>query len=135
MQIMITHGSLANTRVLQLNRVQLALSLGALAALLMLFSGLVYHFVLLKAAREGWPVVSQVVRLVVRDEFAQRDRFVRENLDAMATKVGEMQAKLLKLEAMGDRVSGMAGVKPEEFKRYGSARQLYNFQVDNSGAY
>jgi len=116
MQIMITHGSLANTRVLQLNRVQLALSLGALAALLMLFSGLVYHFVLLKAAREGWPVVSQVVRLVVRDEFAQRDRFVRENLDAMATKVGEMQAKLLKLEAMGDRVSGMAGVKPEEFK-------------------
>jgi len=41
---------------------------------------------------------------------------VRENLDAMATKVGEMQAKLLKLEAMGDRVSGMAGVKPEEFK-------------------
>ena len=116
MQIMITHGSLANTRVLQLNRMQLALAVGALAAVLMLFSGLIYHFVLLKAAREGWPVVSQVVRLVVRDEFAQRDRFVRENLDAMATKVGEMQAKLLKLEAMGDRVSGMAGVKPEEFK-------------------
>jgi murein DD-endopeptidase MepM/ murein hydrolase activator NlpD len=116
MQIMITHGSLANTRVLQLNRVQLALALAALAVVLMLFSGLIYHFVLLKAAREGWPVVSQVVRLVVRDEFAQRDRFVRENLDAMATKVGEMQAKLLKLEAMGDRVSGMAGVKPEEFK-------------------
>jgi glutamate synthase domain-containing protein 3 len=24
---------------------------------------------------------------------------------------------------------------PAEFKRYGSARQLYNFKVDNAGAY
>jgi murein DD-endopeptidase MepM/ murein hydrolase activator NlpD len=116
MQIMITHGSLATTRVLQINRIQIGLAVVALTLLLMLFSGLVYHFVFLKAAREGWPVVSQIVRFVVRDEVAQRDRFVRENLDAIATKVGEMQAKLLKLEAMGDRVSGMAGVKPEEFK-------------------
>jgi murein DD-endopeptidase MepM/ murein hydrolase activator NlpD len=116
MQIMITHGSLATTRVLHLNRIQIGLAIAALTVVLMLFSGLIYHFVFLKAAREGWPVVSQVVRLVVRDEFAQRDRFVRENLDVMATKVGEMQAKLLKLEAMGDRVSGLAGVKPEEFK-------------------
>jgi hypothetical protein len=58
--------------------------------------GHVYHFVFLKAAREGWPVVSQIVRLVVRDEIAQRDRFMRENLDAMAQKVGEMQAKLVR---------------------------------------
>jgi hypothetical protein len=41
---------------------------------------------------------------------------MRENLDAMAQKVGEMQAKLVRLEAMGDRVSGMAGVKPDELK-------------------
>ncbi len=116
MQIMITHGSLATTRVLHLNRIQIGLAVAALAVVLMLFSGLIYHFVFLKAAREGWPVVSSIVRLVVRDEFAQRDRFVRENLDVMATKVGEMQAKLLKLEAMGDRVSGLAGIKPEEFK-------------------
>jgi hypothetical protein len=25
-----------------------------------------------------------------------------------------------------------ADAKPEEFKRYGSARQLYNFKVDNA---
>src|SRR5438105_3189945 len=62
-----------------------------------------------------WPGVSQLVKLIVRDEFAQRDRFMRENLDAMAQKVGEMQAKLVKLEAMGERVSGMAGVKSEEW--------------------
>ena len=115
MQIMITHGSLARTRVLHFNRLQLAGMLAALVVVLTLLSGTVYHFIFLKAAREGWPVVSQLVKLIVRDEFAQRDRFVRENLDAMAQKVGEMQAKLVKLEAMGERVSGMAGVKPEEW--------------------
>jgi murein DD-endopeptidase MepM/ murein hydrolase activator NlpD len=116
MQIMITHGSLAYTRVLQFNRLQLVLAAGALALLLMLASGAIYHWVFLKALRDGWPIVGQAVGLVLRDDVTQRDRFLRENLDVMATRVGEMQAKLLKLEAMSDRVSGLAGVKPEEFK-------------------
>jgi len=117
MQLLITHGSMARSRVLHFNRWQLALALTGLIAVLTLISGTVYHFIFLKAAREGWPVVSQIVKLVVRDEFAQRDRFMRENLDAMAQKVGEMQAKLVKLEAMGDRVSGLVGVKPEELQQ------------------
>jgi murein DD-endopeptidase MepM/ murein hydrolase activator NlpD len=116
MQIMITHGRMARTRVMQFQRWQLGLALVALVLLLMLASGAIYHFVFLKAAREGWPVVSALVKLVVRDEIAQRDRFMRDNLDAMARKVGEMQAKLIKLEAMGERVSGLAGVKADEFK-------------------
>ncbi len=88
----------------------------ALVVVLTLLSGTIYHFVFLKAARDGWPVVSQIVRLVVRDEFAQRDRYMRENLDAMAQKVGEMQAKVVRLEAIGERVSGLAGLKPEDLR-------------------
>ena len=117
MQLIITHGTLARTRVMAFNRWQLALALAGVMMVLTLVSGTVYHFVFLKAAREGWPVVSQIVKLVVRDEFAQRDRFMRENLDAMAQKVGEMQAKLVRLEAMGSRVSGLVGVKPEELQQ------------------
>ena len=117
MQILITHGSLARTRVLRFNRWQLLAVLALLIVTLAGLSGLVYHFIFLKAAREGWPVVSPVMKLVVRDEFAQRDRFLRENLDAMAQKVGQMQAKLVKLEAMSERVSGLAGVKPDEVKQ------------------
>ena len=116
MQLLITHGSLARTRALRLQRWQLVLATLALAALLMAASGASYHFVFLKAAREGWPLVSPLVRLIVRDEVAQRERFMRDNLDAMAQKVGEMQAKLIKLEAMGERVSGLAGMKADELK-------------------
>lgn len=116
MQIMITHGGVASTRVLNFSGLQLAAGVSAVVFALLIFSGTVYHFVFLKAAREGWPVVSAIVKLVVRDEIAQRDRIMRDNLDAMAQKVGELQAKLLRLEAVGDRVSGMAGMKPEELK-------------------
>ena len=116
MQMLITHSSLARTRVLHVTRAQLLLGVLVMVIFLMLVSGTVYHFVFLKAAREGWPVVSQIVRLVVRDEIAQRDRFMRDNLDAMAQRVGEMQAKLVKLEAMRDRVSGLVGVKADELK-------------------
>jgi hypothetical protein len=56
------------------------------------------------------------VRLVVQDEFEQRDRFMRENLDVLARKLGEMQAKLTQLESLGERVSGLAGVNPAEIK-------------------
>jgi murein DD-endopeptidase MepM/ murein hydrolase activator NlpD len=84
--------------------------------LMMFVSVATYHFIFLQAARDGWPVVSQIVRWVVRDQTAQRERFMRENLDAMAAKVGEMQAKLVKLESMGDRVSGMVGAKADVSK-------------------
>jgi murein DD-endopeptidase MepM/ murein hydrolase activator NlpD len=122
MQILITHGTLARSKVVEIHRGQLLLGLAALTVVLMLLSGTIYHVIFLKAARDGWPVVSQIVRFVVRDEFAQRDRFMRENLDAFAVKVGEIQAKLVKLEAMGERVSGLAGVKTESLKPAAAAR-------------
>jgi len=92
MQVLITHGSMARTRVLYLSRLRLLAALVLLSSVLMLLSGTVYHFVFLKAAREGWPVVSSLVRLVVRDEIEERDRFLRDNLDAMTQRVGEVEA-------------------------------------------
>jgi len=116
MQIMITHSAMARTRVLHFKRWQLLLGALAVALLLMLTSGAVYHYLFLQAAREGWPIVGQVVRWVVRDDIAQRERYVQQNLDAMAQRVGEMQARLLTLQIMGERVSGLAGVKPDELQ-------------------
>jgi murein DD-endopeptidase MepM/ murein hydrolase activator NlpD len=92
------------------------LSLLALSLGLMVTAAGLYHWVFLKGAREGWPVIGALVRLVVKDEFDQRDRFMRENLDAMARKLGEMQAKMVQLEALGERVSGLAGVNPADIK-------------------
>ena len=120
MQIMITHGGLSRTRVMNVSPMALLLSLLTIVIATLALSGAIYHYFFLKAAREGWPVVSQLLKLVVHDESAARDKVMRENLDAMAQKVGDMQARMIKIEAMGDRVSGMAGLKPEDLSGLGS---------------
>ncbi len=116
MHFIITDAWLAKSRAIHLSGTRLLVALAAAAVLLMLSAALLYHWVFLKGAREGWPVVGTLVRWVVRDEFEQRDRYLQENIDAMARKVGEMQAKLVQLEALGERVSGLAGVNPAELK-------------------
>ena len=116
MHFIITDAWLAKSRAVHLSGTRLVLSLIALSLGLMVFAAGLYHWVFLKGAREGWPVIGSLVRLVVKDEFEQRDRFMRENLDAMARKLGEMQAKMAQLEALGERVSGLAGVSPGELK-------------------
>lgn len=116
MQFIITDASFARSRAIHLSGTRLVLAMVALSFVLMVMAAGLYHWVFLKGAPEGWPVVGGLVRPVVQDEFEQRDRFMRENLDAMARKVGEMQAKMMQLEALGERVSGMAGVNPGEIK-------------------
>jgi len=114
--LIITDAWLAKSRAIYLSGTRLMVA-GFIAALtLMVVAAGLYHWVFLKGAREGWPVIGALVKLVVKDESEQRDRFMRENLDVMAKRLGEMQAKMMQLEALGERVSGLAGVNPAEIK-------------------
>ena len=116
MHLIITDAWLARSRAIHLTGTRLMVAGLAVSLVLMLVAVGLYHWVFLKGAREGWPVVGTLVRLVVKDEIEQRDRFLRENLDAMARQVGEMQAKMMQLESLGERVSGLAGVSPVDLK-------------------
>ena len=116
MHLIITDAWLAKSRAIHLRGTHLVVALLCSALVLMLLALGLYHWVFLKGAREGWPVVGTVLRWVVKDEFDQRDRAVRDNIDLMAQRLGDMQAKMLQLEALGERVSGLAGINPKEFK-------------------
>jgi murein DD-endopeptidase MepM/ murein hydrolase activator NlpD len=41
-------------------------------------------------------------------------QFVQQNLNAMAVKLGEMQAQLLRLDTVGERLAKLAGFKPQD---------------------
>ena len=88
MQLIIMDSRLTRSRTLQLTGGRLVAAALAASLVLMCVAALLYHLVFLKGAREGWPVVGSLVRLVVQDEFEQRDRFMRHNLDAIARKLG-----------------------------------------------
>ncbi len=116
MQLIITDARFARSKAIHLSSAQLVLSALLAAFILMLMAAGLYHWVFLKGAREGWPVIGSLVRLVVKDEAEQRERYMHENIDAMARKLGEMQAKVLQLETLGERVSGLAGLNTHVIK-------------------
>jgi murein DD-endopeptidase MepM/ murein hydrolase activator NlpD len=116
MQVIITDAGFAKSRAIHLNGAKLAIAIAGSAFVIMLLAAALYHWVFLKGAREGWPVIGTLVRLVVKDDVAQQDRFMRENIDLMAKRMGEMQAKMLQIESLGERVSGLAGLNPADMK-------------------
>lgn len=116
MQLIITDTRLAKSRAFHLTGWSLAVFFLTSAFVLMLASAAMYHWIFLKGAREGWPIVGTLVKMVVRDEFAQRDKFLKENIEVLARRLGEMQAKLLQLESLGERVSTLAGVPVPDLK-------------------
>jgi murein DD-endopeptidase MepM/ murein hydrolase activator NlpD len=85
----------------------LLLLLGATAAL--------YWMTLRYAPDIRVPALQRLV-LVAQEAEAERGRtFVQQNLNAMAVKLGEMQAQLTRLDALGERLSSAAGVRDIRF--------------------
>ena len=85
MQIIITHGSLARTRVLRMNRLQLVAGALLLVALLMALSGAIYHYVFLKAAQAGdKPIVIRVETRAGHGQGTALPKQIEENADVLA---------------------------------------------------
>lgn len=117
MHIIITDAWLAKSQALHLNGAKL-LGAAVLASLLtMLGAVAAYHWIFLEGVRQGWPGFAPMARLVTQGEVDSKNLYLRENLDTMAKKLGEMQARMMQIDSLGERVAGLAGLNPEEFKR------------------
>src|SRR5215210_553932 len=75
-----------------------------------------YWLTLRYASEIRAPALQRLV-LSAQEAEAERGRaFVQQNLNAMAVKLGEMQAQLTRLDALGERLSSLAGIRPQEFR-------------------
>ena len=71
------------------------------------------------------------------DSIYEARLFVRGKVESLGADciAKEMRPEHIELlQGLLDR-AGISDVKPSEFKRYGSARKLYNFNIDNADAY
>lgn len=68
------------------------------------FSWLSVHFRL--------PLVENLMLSLQQQESKKTQDYISNNLQLMATRLGELQAKVLQLDSLGERVSGLAGDKP-----------------------
>jgi glutamate synthase domain-containing protein 3 len=71
------------------------------------------------------------------DSLYEAKLFVRGTVKSLGADCVEKEMRPEHVEKLAEllKKAGASGVKPEEFKRYGSARKLYNFHPDNALAY
>ena len=68
------------------------------------------------AAEFKLPLLDSLVLSAQEAQRRKTEEFLRENLNAMAVKLGQMQAQLMRLDALGERLSALAGLKLGEFR-------------------
>ena len=113
MQIILVHPRLPQARSITLKSRHLVVLLIMFVMLVAASSASVFHYGPSLLARLGVPFVSEAT--AATPDPLVNERYVRENIATMAIKIGEMQAQLMRLDALGERVQGLAGIKPETF--------------------
>src|SRR3989339_2157866 len=116
MNVILVSNRLAKTRSITLGGWQISL-------LLLLLSGLVWvaafmlQYTLVRFAPEGLSDgVRTLLSKVQSEERQKQQSYVDSSLDAMAARVGQMQAQMQRLDALGARLAKLSGMKPEEFR-------------------
>lgn len=84
-------------------------------------------------AQSGNLVVCGDAGDALGDSIYEARLFVRGSVKSLGADCIEKEMRPEHIELLRDLLErGGCDAKPEEFKRYGSARQLYNFKVDNA---
>ncbi|HEY6821994.1 MAG TPA: M23 family metallopeptidase [Burkholderiales bacterium] len=107
---------MARARTLNVSALHLAaVALLGFAMLCAATAGL-YWVTIRNAADLRIPVLQKLVVAAQEAEAERARAFLQQNLNAMAVKLGEMQAQLTRLDALGERLSSLAGIRPQEFR-------------------
>jgi len=88
-------------------------------------------------AQSGNLVVCGDAGDALGDSIYEARLFVRGKVKSLGADCIEKEMRAEHVEILVDLLAkaGITDVKPGEFKRYGSARKLYNFNIDNADAY
>ncbi|HTY02895.1 MAG TPA: M23 family metallopeptidase [Rhodocyclaceae bacterium] len=114
MHIIVVSDKLATARTIVLTGRHLALVGVAVLVLIIVLSSLFSYLTVRHAAEMQLPFLQEMVQATMAENTRASREKVRENLNAMAVRLGEMQAQLMRLDSMGDRLASLAGVKREE---------------------
>lgn len=84
-------------------------------------------------AQSGHLVVCGDAGEALGDSLYEAKLFVRGEVKSLGADCIEKEMRPEHIETLRELLErGGCDAKPEEFKRYGSARQLYNFNIDNA---
>lgn len=114
MNIILVSGRLAKARTITLGVPQfVVLGVGAFLAVIML-AGMLHYLTLRFAVDFRLPYFENVILSAQQQQNEKDQSYLRENLNAMAIRLGQMQAQLLRLDTVGERLAKLAGFKPQD---------------------
>jgi glutamate synthase domain-containing protein 3 len=88
-------------------------------------------------AQSGHLVVCGDAGDALGDSIYEAKLFVRGSVRSLGADCVEKEMRPEHHEMLTKLIAnaGLNGMKSSEFKRYGSSRKLYNFNIDNADAY
>lgn len=117
MQLILISGVRARTRSLTLGPVQAVIAFFGCASVILLVSALLYYLTLSTGLLESLPFLRNVVVSQYVESSKEKERLRQQNIDTMASRIGDLQAKLLEIDAMTKRLSSVVSLPektPEE---------------------
>ena len=115
MQIILLHPRFSHAKSMTLAARHIVLMIAFFLMAVLVATALLYFLIFRFASPDVLPFIQAKIAFTKVSDGPGSDQFLKENLAAMAIKLGQMQAQLLRLDALGERVQGLAGIKPEEF--------------------
>ncbi|MDD5175444.1 MAG: M23 family metallopeptidase [Sterolibacterium sp.] len=112
MHIILVSDRLATAKSINLGWRHLMWSMAGFVGLVISMSSLFSYVTVRHAAEIRLPFLQDMLRATTAAENERSKEFVRENLNAMAVKLGQMQAQLTHLDSLGERLAKMSGVLP-----------------------
>jgi len=114
LNIIFVSDATVRARTLTLDWRHWALGSFAILVLFLLFT-LIFNYVTLRyAASINHPLLQAIMLADQRQEAQRSDEAVQGHLSAMAMKLGDLQAQMLRLDSLGERLASLAGLKPQE---------------------
>jgi murein DD-endopeptidase MepM/ murein hydrolase activator NlpD len=115
MEIILVSSKLSRARSLTLTHPQVAFVALCMLSIVISLAVLIHYWSLRYAVENNSPYLQTLLASVQAQENEKSQSYIRESLNTMAAKLGEMQAQLLRLNALGERLSKIAGFKPQDF--------------------
>ena len=112
MHIILVSDRLATAKSINLSWRHLIIGIAGFVALIIGMSSLFSYVTVRHAAEIRLPFLQNMLRSLNAAESERSKEFVRENLNAMAVKLGQMQAQLAHLDSLGERLAVLSGIKP-----------------------
>jgi murein DD-endopeptidase MepM/ murein hydrolase activator NlpD len=112
--ILVSDGS-SRTRSLTIRAPQIAFAAAALIASVICLAVALHYFTLRYALANEAPYLRTLLIHLQAQQNARVQSYLRDSLNTMASTLGDLQARMVRLDALGDRLTKVAGLKPQEF--------------------